>query len=121
MKDDLISRSALLDRAYSVSRCTVDNPYGGELVVSVDDIESEPTIEVERVKHGRWTHVDYCKIGRLTTLPNGVWVSGTSISEDRWQCSVCKKYENVFKKYDFCPNCGARMDLEDSNETLESD
>ena len=48
MNDDLISRSALLDKSYSTGRCTWDNPYGGEEVVSVNDIENAPTVELDR-------------------------------------------------------------------------
>ena len=48
MNDDLISRSALLDKSYSTGRSTWDNPYCGEEVVSVLDIDNAPAVELDR-------------------------------------------------------------------------
>lgn len=48
MNDDLISRSALLDKSYCPSRPTWDNPYDGGEVVDVEDIENAPAIELDR-------------------------------------------------------------------------
>ena len=55
-------------------------------------IDRQPTADVEEVKHGEWTQISY------TTL---------------YKCSVCTDmidmpYQN--KLFDYCPNCGARMD-----------
>ena len=48
MSDDLISRSALLDKSYCPSRPTWDNPYAGGEVVDVEDIEKAPAVELDR-------------------------------------------------------------------------
>lgn len=48
MNDDLISRSALLDKSYCPSRPTWDNPYDGGEVVDVEDIENEPSVDLSR-------------------------------------------------------------------------
>lgn len=42
---NLINRDALLEKSYCVSPATWDNPYGGESVVSVDDIENAPAVD----------------------------------------------------------------------------
>ena len=49
-------------------------------------IDNQPTITAEQ-KHGRW---EDCSNG--------------------WMCSECTVDSE--KDYDFCPNCGARMDAE---------
>ena len=43
---DLISRSALLEHAYTTAPATVDNPYGGAYVVDVEDIDNAPAVDV---------------------------------------------------------------------------
>lgn len=68
-------------------------------LASVYDLESlvagMPTIEAEPVRHGRWE-----KHG------------------SKWQCTHCKVPMSVDgtpteNSLFFCPNCGAKMDLED--------
>lgn len=72
------------------------------------DIEHIPAADVEEVKHGKWIWD-----------PNGMdWGLGA------WQCSECACRNNnlpmnnrinplVFSGSKYCPNCGAKMDLED--------
>ena len=79
--------------------------YEGEWVrvVYADDIDDAPTIEVEPVRRGRWLPDNNC-----------YW-------EMRFVCSECKESEVVpttgFTRYapiwDYCPNCGAKMEAED--------
>ncbi len=53
-------------------------------------IESMPTVDAVRVLHGRWAFA-------------GLWE----------ECSVCKHPIAVDEpRTNFCPNCGAKMDLE---------
>ena len=59
----------------------------------IDDvIDEQPTIEAEPIKHGRWER--YLKEG----LP--------------WKCSECGSRYTV--QWNYCPNCGARMDGKDN-------
>lgn len=51
-------------------------------------INATPTIDAEPVRHGRWSLVDF---------------AGTV------RCSVCGQLSG---EYAYCPNCGAKMDLE---------
>ena len=64
--------------------------YGDALSV----IEDSPTIEAEPVKHGRW--------GTNSDRP------------DSLICSVCNCGFDMWKHdpHNYCPNCGAKMDLE---------
>lgn len=67
-----------------------------------DFIDHVPTIEAEPVRHGRWK-------------PIGARLCGGNT--DSFQCSECEFLARALKAgkecgYDFCPNCGARMDGE---------
>ena len=55
------------------------------------NLEMMPTVEAEPVRHGHWTDND--------------------IDPEAWNfCSVCG--EQAIDNYDYCPNCGAKMDGE---------
>lgn len=57
-------------------------------------LDHTPTIDAARVVHGRW-----------------IWtVNGESDEEQYWVCSNCK--EHTYYKTHYCPDCGAKMDLE---------
>lgn len=62
-------------------------------------IESMPTIEAEPVRHGRWIEQDSFHY------------------ELHFKCSVCGNSENMPTRmykpiWEYCPNCGAKMDGE---------
>lgn len=66
----------------------------------IDDIEVMKAADVQPVKHGRWIDIyEYCE-------KNGYIPSGMGIY---YWCSECGESEP--KTSDYCPNCGARMDL----------
>lgn len=57
-------------------------------------IDEQPTIEAEPVRHGKWmTH-------------------RTRIHDGEWYCSVCDYEPTVFEGTKYCPNCGAKMEVE---------
>ena len=68
------------------------------MCVSTHDINEAPTVDAEPVRHGRWIMADeYCNHAK------------------EFQCSACGNtveydYYTRFCEYDFCPNCGAKMD-----------
>lgn len=76
--------------------------------ISTSDIDAEdivqlivdaPTVEAEPVRHGKWID-DLDENGRLRSA---------------WRkCSFCGG-RNYSKKTPYCPNCGAKMDLEGDN------
>lgn len=52
--------------------------------------------------------------GRLVVLPcKGEWLPHTNVTV---KCSVCG---GVYARYNYCPNCGARMDGEAAEKALE--
>ena len=61
---------------------------------AIEIIENAPTIDAVPVVHGRWEKADNLKP----------------------KCSVCGKFRLYawpdYKICDYCPNCGAKMDLE---------
>lgn len=92
MENDLISRKALMD--------TLQNHFGQDLAYLGEDlqycqeaVQFAPSIEAEPVRHGRWT-----------------W-----ITEDIYRCENCGERVHVKEvmgkpDWDYCPNCGAKMD-----------
>ena len=72
-------------------------------VVHKTDIDAAPTItiEAEPVKHGRW-------IDRAKSV-KGLW-------DYRFDCSTCGHifWNAGIKNFNYCPNCGAKMDLEET-------
>ena len=75
----------------------------------VDDFislfDDSTVVNAVEVVHGRWIHdcVEGCN-PFVDSLP--IWV-------DVMQCSVCKEYIEGSHGTNYCPNCGAKMDLED--------
>lgn len=67
-----------------------DRKYTAELIDQLF-----PTVEAEPVKHGHWGN--YLKEGL------------------RWKCSECGSRYSA--PYHYCPNCGAKMDEVEENET----
>lgn len=59
-------------------------------------IDQQPTADVQEVRHGKWqlqpVGIGYC-----------------------WECSVCHMNPRFYSMENtkYCPNCGAKMDLED--------
>ena len=58
------------------------------------------SFDVAPVKHGRW--IEYTKV--IIPEPYNKW-------EQAWKCSECG-FDDGFVAYNYCPNCGARMNGE---------
>ena len=91
----LIDADALVEKAYwHGEHPSVDDLFAeGMDAVDVSDIEEAPTIEAEPVRHGYWMCGDYYDIGDVC-------------SECDWDSGM------VNPTLRYCPNCGAKMDLE---------
>ena len=91
----LIDADALTLLAYK------SGDYGHPAVVDLEDIADVPTIDAEPVKHGRWN---------VCTRD----VDMRTITVECSECGVCFEV-SMFAFglcYNYCPNCGAKMDLE---------
>lgn len=93
----LIDADAL---AVDVLRLTIVDPSVAAYADAVLCLmQRAPTIEAEPVRHGRWE-----------TKPNLQWPA-----HNEQHCSACGWHIHKSKlrnsdKWDFCPNCGAKMD-----------
>ena len=92
----LIDADALVEKAYwHGEHPSVDDLFAeGVDAVDVSDIDNAPTIEAEPVRHGYWMCGDYYDIGDV--------------------CSECD-WDSLISPcdYRYCPNCGAKLDLEE--------
>ena len=75
-----------------------------EVLIPLSDVRKSlqmtPTADVQEVKHGKWQE----------TVP-------TTPKSYRRICSVCCGVAYMIgKKYSYCPYCGEKMDLEESDE-----
>lgn len=75
-------------------------PHNGDMISSEEveeAIKDAPTVDAVEVVHGRWKPVDH----------DGSWRVD--------MCSVCHRrmhYVDYDQPYQYCPNCGAKMDGE---------
>ena len=96
MDGDLISRKALLEKLDEcdklVRNLTANVDDKDEMIVTLSVVRkfvnNRPAVDAEPVRHGRWEH--------------GL------------QCPFCNQIDTT--KPNYCPNCGAKMDLEDMKD-----
>lgn len=86
-----IERESLIEKFHWVIRSDGTRVY----VCHAEDIEAIPAADVAPVKHGQW----------LKTGTFGIHHMEIVI------CSACKKSCEGSINDDYCPNCGAKMDL----------
>ena len=92
MNNDLISRSALEAKAKTIYM-EFDNVAVPTRVISIADLHLAPTVDAEPVRHGEWL-----KDGSIGAIGN--------------YCSLCDMRVKPDANYNYCPNCGAKMDAE---------
>lgn len=74
-------------------RMDLDVVYMGGWNDAIDSIvENAPTVDAEPTRHGHWIDHTY-----KYRYPVG-----------RYECSICGAAHDM--EWDYCPNCGARMD-----------
>jgi len=68
----------------------------------IERLDVQPTVDAAPIKHGQWIHLDQ----------EESTISG--------KCSCCEweahYYEDDVADMPYCPNCGARMDLEEQHD-----
>lgn len=105
---DYISREALIDRLNkNLSAC--NHGTFSEMCYSdaIETVKHFPAADVEPVRNGRWegyTHSRYCGIDEYG---DPIYRDGTV-----YYCSNPKCRRKTVVKENFCPSCGAKMDLE---------
>lgn len=109
---DYISREAAVKIAqkYGLVNGSALGRHTGLADCIAIEIEGVPAADVEPVRHGRWegyTHSRYCGIDKHG---EPIYRDGTV-----YYCSNPKCRRKTVVKENFCPSCGAKMDLEDEN------
>lgn len=80
-----------------------------EVVFEIVASDEYPSSDVAPVRHGRW--IEHTKV--IIPEPYNKW-------EQAWKCSECG-FDDGFVAYNFCPNCGAKMDIPDTEEDDDGD
>ena len=97
--NDLISRKAALGALNGIRsiRTNHDGARGVwiNLLDATDGIERVPAVEAETVRRGKWEKRTY-------------WIG--SFGENQMVCSECGKKYGFHAPYNYCPNCGAKME-----------
>ena len=98
---EYIEREALMRRIKEIHCAECDNYHGVRCRACwVDDtlgyIDSEPPADVAPVRHGRWIHTDLADH----------WLGKDECSE----CTYHEKDRSDLSHFNYCPNCGAKMD-----------
>lgn len=101
---EYVEREAVHDLVQSLTKYAWASPdnTGHRVTVDADDVnfgvDKIPSADVAPVRHGRW-------IERKSFHAEGGIVA---------KCSACQKdVQYLGNPLKFCPNCGAKMDLED--------
>ena len=96
MKKHMTQEAAIKSAWMILEWLGYDRARNGDLEKTVTAVyESAPAADVVEVRHGRW----------IAKNADGSWRVDT--------CSVCNKdthYVRFAPEYDFCPNCGSKMD-----------
>ena len=113
---EYIEREALMRRIKEI-HCAECNSYHGvrcrECWVddTLDYIDCEPSADVAPVRHGRWE-----KAQDMRRMDGNIY---------DFRCSRCNAFaeKGLYNNYDrltnYCPACGATMDLEEKNDTSD--
>lgn len=102
--DDYISREAALDKLNMAYRLCTRYVECLPLELGIGCVKGLPAADVEPVRHGRWNR------------PYISWFFPLKIRNPYCFCTYCGHPIKPRKATDYCPNCGAKMDLEDEND-----
>lgn len=91
VREKTASEKRLIDYYYLAEK--IECP--GVPLVYWDDVESAPTVDAVEVVHGRWIEQEKYTFGTM------------------YDCSICgTRILDNGHSWNYCPNCGAKMDLE---------
>ena len=71
-------------------------------IIDKATIDNAPTIEAEPVKHGEWE-------AHKKTVGEMMYIKGM-------KCSECNHTYTIRGDWNYCPNCGAKMDKEKEDD-----
>lgn len=73
-------------------------------------ISEVPTIEADPVRHGRW---EFRRNKKYTWCADAVCTACETVIDTHVDNDVEYRQEGIKKRLRYCPNCGAKMDLEE--------
>ena len=88
LTDDILKSAVMID----------DTGIQTGYEIAIELIKRQPTIDAEPVRHGKWIKADSQQYFRK--------------HYPCFTCSECGYRKDSQKKWNYCPNCGARMDKE---------
>jgi NADH pyrophosphatase NudC (nudix superfamily) len=91
--DDLIYRADAINAANDAADDWDGGPDKGREKMIREGLNAVPAVDAAPVKHGKWELVDEAE-------------------PRRYGCSKCSCL-SWYGTYKYCPNCGAKMDLEE--------
>ena len=93
---EYIDREALYEKAYwHGEHPDVGNPFpDGVDAIDIKDVDAIPAADVAPVRHGRWLEVREKRL----------------FGEHYFLCSNCKSRNGLMIPFNYCPNCGTKMD-----------
>lgn len=100
----VIDAEPIIEELYKISN-EKDESGEHEFALGIDTViyllEQAKEVEVEPVRHGKWeiTKDDYYCVAKC------------SLCHEEWSFEVYDDIESL--NYRYCPNCGAKMDLEE--------
>ncbi len=121
MNNDLISREALIQHAYSAVVDGVEKD-----IIDLSDVDNAPTVEPDKVLVANVTFdedklkdivqtevIEKIKSGELVIKderPQGEWIADYTEKKHKkvFACDKCRRL-SIQGKTNFCPNCGAKM------------
>lgn len=102
MEHDFIRRSKLLAKKCMIrGHLDTGSPCPSKVrAVPVDVIEREPAVDAVPVRHGRWALNEDCQP-----------FYNYCTADYYYNCSECNyTISSRYGLYNYCPNCGAKMD-----------
>ena len=93
----------------------------GEWVLVARPIATFPTVAAEPTKHQdteSWRTTATEGVGEYAPIKHGRWIRchelrhtiDGRVLDGYSECSVCGELYPLYPEYNYCPNCGARMD-----------
>lgn len=99
---DYISREAAMEIVKRTS---------GDYAAAFSEIRKLPAANIEPVRNGRWEECDWVDVDEHGFGTRRTFKAGLRCS----QCACVFKKKLLWKR-NYCPSCGAKMDLEDEND-----
>ena len=96
---------------------TLNNPLTEEQWDMIEDVDFERTDRIWfHTKHGNEVEFTKVRHGKFIGTEFDGYADGCPVYYE-WKCSECGcMFEEEEPTYNYCPNCGAKMDAEEDEE-----